>query len=57
MRGLRNQTVLIDSLDRTQEVGGSNPPSSIDEEGLQKRHFVFRKVVRTTLPLPPIFGH
>jgi hypothetical protein len=27
--------VLIASLHRTQEVGGSNPPSSIEEEALQ----------------------
>lgn len=33
--GLGNRTVLAEPLDRTQEVGGSNPPSSIDLKGLQ----------------------
>jgi hypothetical protein len=34
-------------LDRTQEVGGSNPPSPDDEESLQTRHFGVRGSVRT----------
>jgi hypothetical protein len=36
-------------LDRTQEVGGSNPPSSIASKSLQARAFAFRRSLWTTL--------
>jgi hypothetical protein len=39
--GLRNRTVLTASLDRTQEVGGSNTPSFIDSNLLQTGAFAF----------------
>jgi hypothetical protein len=45
------------ALDRTQEVGGSNPPSSIDSNLLQTRRFAFRALVLTTLLIPATFGH
>src|SRR5689334_6974096 len=38
---------LAERLDRTQEVGGSNPPSSIDEEALQTGIFVSGRLVLT----------
>jgi hypothetical protein len=34
-------------LDRAQEVGGSNPPSSIASKALQTGHFGFRIPIRT----------
>jgi hypothetical protein len=54
--GLGNQTVLAEPPYRTQEVGGSNPPSSIDEEGLQTRSFAFRRAVQTAPPLTPLMA-
>ena len=38
---------LAERLDRTQEVGGSNPPSSIASKALQTGHIGFRGGIRT----------
>jgi hypothetical protein len=57
---LRMQTVLAEPLDRTQEVGGSNPPSSIDEEGPQTGQigsgepFERLRLAERRLPSPPL---
>jgi hypothetical protein len=45
--GLGNQTVLAEPLNRTQEVGGSNPPSSIDSKALHTGQIGFRGAIRT----------
>jgi len=38
-------TAPTEPLHRTQEVGGSNPPSSIESNALQTRAFAFRPLV------------
>src|ERR1700744_5926544 len=47
---------LAERLDRTQEVGGSNPPSSIDEEALQTGHIGFRGALRTGRKFSLVLG-
>ena len=42
VRSLGAIAQLAERLDRTQEVGGSNPPSSIDEGSLQTGGFVIQ---------------
>jgi hypothetical protein len=44
--GSRNWTVLTEALDRTQEVGGSNSPSSIASKALQTGHIGFCRAIR-----------
>jgi hypothetical protein len=53
---LGNQTALGEPLDRTQEVGGSNPPSSIASKALQTGHFGFRGAIRTGRKFPLVSG-
>jgi hypothetical protein len=48
---------LAERLDRTQEVGGSNPPSSIEKDGLQMRHFRVSDSDLTSRPRAPQFRH
>jgi hypothetical protein len=43
--GLGMWTAPTEPLHRTQEVGGSNPPSSIESNALQTRAFAFRPLV------------
>ena len=45
------------ALYRTQEVGGSNPPSSIDSNLLQTGTFAFGPPVLTTPLIHTTFGH
>jgi hypothetical protein len=44
------------SLDRTQEVGGSNPPSSIASNVLQMRTIALGAPVLTNPPVQATFG-
>jgi hypothetical protein len=55
--GLRSATVLTERPYRTQEVGGSNPPSSIDSKALQMRGPAFGGPVRTDRLVTPLLGH
>jgi hypothetical protein len=41
---------------RTQEVGGSNPPSSIASKALRKGHIGFRGANRTGREIPLVLG-
>jgi hypothetical protein len=50
-------SVQSERLDRTQEVGGSNPPSSIASKSLQTRHLAFPRAVRTAPPFSPPISH